>query len=109
MNAVDAVQAVDFACHRALRAPDDDISRMMLLEALANFKAVPLASFPHNAIELVGRSRDQADALSDRVLASERLSDPSIEDEIRQVCHTLSSLAAAMRPPSVVDADGGGE
>ena len=46
MNAADAVQAVEFACHRALNVPEDDISRVMLLEALASFKATPLASFP---------------------------------------------------------------
>jgi hypothetical protein len=100
MNAVDAVQAVEFACHRALNVPEDDISRMMLLEALASFKATPLASFPSKVLNLVSRSRDQADALSDRILASNSLSDPSIDIEIRAVCHTTGSLAAAMRPPS---------
>jgi len=103
MNAVDAVQAVELACHRALKAPEDDIARTMLLEALASFKAIPLASFPHEVFDLVGRSRDQADGLSDRILASSSLSDPSIDDEIRAVCNTLGSVAAAMRPPSAVN------
>ncbi|GEP62185.1 hypothetical protein [Reyranella soli] len=35
---------------------------VMLLETLASFKAVPLASFPHEVLYLVSRSRDQADA-----------------------------------------------
>jgi hypothetical protein len=104
MNAADAVQAVEFACHRALRVPKDDMSRVMLLEALANLKATPLASFPQKVFELVERSRDQADALSDRILVSNSLSAPSIDQEIRVVCHTLGFLAAAMRPPSAINA-----
>ena len=107
MNAVDAVQAVDFACHRALKVPGDEMSRVMLLEALASFKAIPLGSFPPAVLDLVGRSRDEADALSDRILASNSLSDPSINHEIRTVCHTLGSLAVAMRPPSAINAGGG--
>jgi hypothetical protein len=109
MNAADAVQAVDFACHRALNVPEDDMSRVMLLEALANLKATPLTSFPQNVIELVERSREHADALSDRILASNSLSAPSIDQEIRALCHTLGILAAAMRPPSDVNAAGGAE
>jgi hypothetical protein len=54
--------------------------------------------FPAKVLDLVNRSRDQADALNDRVLASDSLSDPSIR-KIRAVCHTAGSLAAAMRPP----------
>ena len=46
MNAVDAVQAAEFACHLALNDPKDDMARAMLLEVLANLKATPLASFP---------------------------------------------------------------
>ena len=42
MNAVDAVQAVEVACHRALNVPEDTMSRVMLLEALASFKSTPL-------------------------------------------------------------------
>lgn len=34
------------ACHRALKVPKDDFARVMLLEALASFKATPLDSFP---------------------------------------------------------------
>ena len=109
MNAVDAVQAVDFACHRALKVPKDEMSRVMLLEALASFKAIPVASFPDAVFDLVGRSRDRADALSDLILASDSLSDPSIDHEIRAVCQTVGSLAAAMRPADAVDAGSGGE
>lgn len=109
MNVADAVQAVEFACHRAVKFPEDDMSRVMLLEALAQFKATPLASFPHKVLDLVGRSRDQADALSDRILASDSLSDPSIDHEVRAVCETLGSLSAAMRPPSAINAGGSGE
>src|SRR5688572_22600843 len=109
MNAADAVQAVGFACHRALKVPEDDMSRAMLLEALANLKATPLASFPQDVLELVERSRDQADALSDRILASNSLSAPSIDQEIRTVCHTLGFLAAAMRPPSAINDAGSAE
>jgi len=109
MNAADAVQAVEFACHRALRVPKDDMSRVMLLEALAGLKATPLNSFPQEVLDLVERAREQADALSDRILASKSLSDPSIDQEIKAVCQTLGSLAAAMRPPSGVNAPEGAE
>ena len=98
MNAADAVQALELACHRALTLPQDDMSRTMLLEALACLKATPLASFPSKVIHLVEQSREQADALSDRILASKNLSDPSIDRGIKAVCDTLGSLAAAMRP-----------
>ena len=100
MNAADAVQALDFACHRALKVPQDDMSRVMLLEALAGLKATPLNSFPQQVIDLVERAREQADALSERILGSNSLSDPSIDQKIRAVCNTLASLAAAMRPSS---------
>jgi hypothetical protein len=106
MNAADAVQAGEFACHRALKGPQDDRSRVMLLKALANLLAIPLGSFPQKALELVERSRDQANALSDRILASNSLSAPSIDQEIRAVCQTLDILAAAMRPPSVNAGEG---
>ena len=109
MNAADTVQALEFACHRALRGPKDDMSRVMLLEALAGLKSTPLASFPQEALDLVERLREQADALSDCILASNSLSDPSIDQEIKAVCHTLGSLVAAMRPPSDVNAAGGAE
>ena len=102
MNAADAVQALEFACHRALKVPKDDMSRVMLLEALAGLKATPLNSFPQQVLDLVERSREQADALSDRILESNSLSDPAIDQEVRTVCRTLSSLAAAMRPPGDV-------
>jgi hypothetical protein len=109
MNAADAVQALEFACHRALNVPKDDMSRVMLLEALAGLKATPLNSFPQEVLDLVERAREQADALSDRVLASNSLSDPSIDQEMRAVCHTLDSLESAMRPPSDVNAAEGAE
>ena len=92
----------------ALKVPKDDIARMMLLEALASFKATPLGSFPQEVLDLVSRSRDQADALSDRILASNSLSDASIDQEIRAVCGTLGSLTAAMRPPGAINAGEGG-
>ena len=85
------------------------MSRVMLLEALASFKSIPLDSFPDTVVELVGRSRDQADALSDRILASNSLADPSIQHEIRAVCDTVGSVAAAMRQPSAINGAGGGE
>lgn len=105
MNAVDAVQAVELACHRAVKSPTDDVARMMLLEALASFKATPLAPFPAKVVEMVSRSHDQADALTDRILASTSLSGPSIDHEIRAVCDTLSTLAVAMRLPGAVNDD----
>jgi len=109
MNAADAVQALEFACHRALTVPKDDMSRVMLLEALAGLKATPLNSFPPNVVELVARTCDQADALSDRILASNSPSAPSIDQHIQAVCHSLGLLAAAMRPPSDINGAGGGE
>ena len=109
MNAADAVQAADWACHQALKVPKDDMSRVMLLEALANLKSTPLNSFPQNVIELVERSRAQADALTDRILASSSVFAPSIDLEIRVVCHSLGTLAAAMRPPSAINGAGGAE
>jgi hypothetical protein len=86
------------ACHRALKVPRDDVARTMLLEALTNFKATPLASFPHEVLDLISRSREQADGLSDRILASDSLSDPSIDEEIRAVCDTPGAPAAADAP-----------
>jgi hypothetical protein len=85
------------------------MSRVMLLEALASLKATPLSSFPQKALHLVERAREQADALSDRILASNSLSDPSIDQQIKAVCLTLDSLAAVMRPPSDVNAAQGAE
>ena len=79
------------------------------LTGLGELKSTPLASFPQEALDLVERLREQADALSDCILASNSLSDPSIDQEIKAVCHTLGSLVAAMRPPSDVNAAGGAE
>jgi len=109
MNAVDAVQAVELACHRAVNFPSDDIARTMLLEALTSFKATPLALFPPKVVDLVSRSHDQANALTNRILASNSLADPSIDLEIRAVCDTLSSLAEAMRLPGAANDDGSGQ
>jgi hypothetical protein len=106
MNAADAVQAAEFACHRALKVPNDDRFRVLLLKALTDLIATPLASFPQTVLELVKRARDQADALSARILASNSLSARSIDQEIRAVCQTLGILAGAMRPPSVNGAGG---
>ena len=61
MNAADAVQALEFACHRALKVPKDDMSRVMLLEALAGLKATPINSFPQKVVDLVERSYEQAE------------------------------------------------
>ena len=109
MNAVDAVQALEFACHRALTVPKDDMSRVMLLEALAGLKGTPLNSFPQQVVDLVERSCEQADVLSDLILASNSLSDPAIDEEIQAVCSTLGSLAAAMRSPGDVNGAEGAE
>jgi len=109
MNAADTVQALEFACHRALKFPKDDMARVMLLEALTALKATSLGSFPEKALHLVERSREQADALSDRILASNSPADASIEQQIEALCHTLDSLAAAMRPPSDLNGAGGAE
>jgi hypothetical protein len=108
MNAADAVQAVALACNQALDDTGDDMSRVLMLEALANYKAVPLTLFPPAVLDLVKLSHDQADALNDRILASRSLSDPRIEREIRAVCNTLDSLGEALRQPSAVIAGDGG-
>jgi len=57
MNAADAVQAAEFACHRALNVPNDDRARVMLLNALTDLMATPLASFPPTVLDLVKRAR----------------------------------------------------
>ena len=102
MDAVQSVQAAESACHRVLRDSRDDVSRALLLEALASFKAVPLTSFPATVLDLVKASRDHADKLSNGILESRTLSDPMIDHEIREVCHSLGCLAAgltnALRP-----------
>ena len=83
--------------------------RHWILEALAGLEATPHDSFPEQVQDLIERSREQADALSDHILASNSLSDPSIDREIRAVCRTLASLAAAMRAPSGVNAAEGAQ
>ena len=106
MDAVQSVQAVESACHRVLRNSRDDVSRALLLEALASFQAVPLASFPTAVLDLVKASRDHADKLSNGILESRTLSDPMIDHEIREVCQSLGSLAAALakaRRPGLQD------
>lgn len=107
MKAEDAVRAVDLACHEALSAPTDDMARINLLEALATFKATPVAAFPTTVLDLVTRSHQQADALSDRILSSNNLSDPMIDADIRSLCVTTSALAAALRPSDSITAGEG--
>lgn len=92
-----AVQALEAACHCLLRDPRDDLARAVLLQALASYTAVPLASFPDAALPLVKKSHDQADTLSSRILASESFSDPRINQEARAVCSTVASVAAALK------------
>lgn len=55
---------MELACQRALNYSSDDKARMMLLEALASFKATPLSVFPARVVDLANRSREQADALT---------------------------------------------
>ncbi|WP_147157006.1 hypothetical protein [Reyranella soli] len=109
MNPVDAVQAVAFACHQALEFPQEDMARAMLLEAVASFKATQLADFPASVLELVKLSHDRADALSDRVLASDDLADPWIHHDTQSLCLLIGALAEAMRPSSAVNAGEGEE
>lgn len=91
----ECVQALETACHRFLSDPGDAGSRALLLEALATYNAVPLASFPTAVRDLVTTSRDQADALCVRIL--ETSSGASIVSETENVCHTLGSLGEALR------------
>jgi len=97
---MNAVQALEAACHRLLHDPRDNLSRALLLEALANYRAISLASFPVAVFDLVQFSHDRADELSDRILESNSLSDPSIDDEILELCHTVDSLVAALEQAS---------
>jgi hypothetical protein len=93
---MNAVQALEAACHRLVNDPRDGLSRALLLEALANFKSVSLSCFPVAVFYLVKISHDRADALSDRILESNSLSDSSIEDEIGGLCHAVDSLVAEL-------------
>lgn len=94
---MNAVQTLEAARHRLLRDPRDDLARAALLEALASYTAVPLASFPDDVLDLVEKSHEQADALGNRILAGESLSDPWIDQEVRAACSTVASVAAASR------------
>jgi len=94
---MDAVQALETACHRLVHDPRDSLSRALLLEALANYRSVSLARLPVAVFYLIQISHDQADALTDRILASDSLSDSSIDDEIRRLCRTVDSLIAALK------------
>lgn len=40
------IQTLEAACHRFLSDPRDDLARAFLLEALANYKAIPSRQFP---------------------------------------------------------------
>lgn len=93
---VEQVQALETACHRLLRNLDDDLSRALLLEALAAYKVIPLASLPASVYGLVATSRDQVDALCVRVLKTNAHAGRSIEHELREVCKTLGALAVAL-------------
>ena len=93
---VKQVQALETACHRLLRNPDDDLSRALLLEALAAYKAIPLASLPASVYGLVATSRGQVDALCLRVLETNPRAGRSIEHELREVCKTLGALAVTL-------------
>ncbi len=96
---MNAVHAVEEACHRFLRDPKDDLVRASLLDALARYKAIPLDAFPATVIGLVRTSHEQADELSNRILASNNLSEPRIRQEAEAVCRTISSLASELTPP----------
>lgn len=93
---VEQVQALETACHRLLRNPGDDLSRALLLEALAAYKAIPLASLPASVYGLVATSRHQVDALCLRVLETNARAGRSIQHELREVCKTLGTLALAL-------------
>ena len=93
---VEQVQALETACHRLLRNPDDDLSRALLLEALAGYKAIPLARLPASVYGLVATSRHQVDALCLCVLETNARAGRSIQHELREVCKTLGTLALAL-------------
>lgn len=76
---------------------------MMLLEALANFKAIPLAEFPSSVLALVKLSRDRSNVLSDHVLASDDLADATVHQATQMLCLVIGALAEAMRPTSAVN------
>jgi hypothetical protein len=90
------VMALEAACHRALRNPEDEASRASLLEALASYKAVPVGHFPSPVQGMVAASRDQADALCVRILEITSGAAHSMDRELREMCHTLASLAATL-------------
>ncbi|GEP61709.1 hypothetical protein RSO01_88750 [Reyranella soli] len=94
---MNAVQALETACNRLTHDPQDRLSCALLLDALAHYRSSSLASLPVAAFHLVQISRDRADALSARILESDSLSDPSIDDEIRGLCHTVDSLVATLK------------
>jgi hypothetical protein len=91
------VQILEAACHRLLSSPQDDGSRAFLLEALAAYKAVPLACFPGAVHDLVASSRTQADALCVRILETDAGAGQSIDHEVEDVCHTLTALGEALK------------
>jgi hypothetical protein len=68
-----------------------------LLEALASCKTVPLDCLPVAVHDLVAASRDQADTLCMRILKTNADTGRSIEQEAKEVCHTLTSLGEALK------------
>lgn len=93
----ECVHVLEAACHRLLRDPKDPGSRADLLEALATYKTVPLDSFPAAVHDLVAASREQADILCIRILETNADAGRSIEQEAKEVCHTLASLGEALK------------
>ncbi len=90
------VRALDAACHRLVQSPNDDGLRARLLEALAACKTIPSTTFPAAVQDLVGISRDQADSLCLRILEADGHPSRAVEHELKDMCHTLGSLAAAL-------------
>ena len=93
----ECVHVLETACHRLLHDPEDAGSRAVLLKALATYKTVPLDSFPVAVHDLVAASREQADTLCIRILETNADTGRSIEQEAKEVCHTLTSLGEALK------------
>jgi hypothetical protein len=95
-SVAERVQALDRACHRLMQSPDDDRLRLMLLEALSAYKAVPVADFPVNGQDLVETSHDLADSLCLRILEANGQPSRSVEKELKRLCRSLAALAATL-------------
>src|SRR5690242_15603501 len=89
------LKAVESACHRLLQKPSEEGARAELLKAIAAYNGLPPARFPRSVRRLVEQSRDQADSLGVHILETNTIAGPSIEEELRQVCHTMAAVAAA--------------